>query len=241
MIPLRDANPPHGRPFLTWVIVAINVLVFFYQLSLGETRNGVEFILNNGFVPALFATDPVGAFPSLFTSLFLHGGWAHLLSNMIFLAVFGDNVEDRMGHWRFLFFYLVGGAAATGAHALFAGVSLVPLIGASGAISAVLGAYILLYPQQRVMTFIPPLFLPWLVLSFFVRVPRFFMLWLPAWVFIGYWAFLQLLEAGASFRVAEDGGVAWWAHVGGFVFGLAAAPLLARAHAGRPRPSAGRV
>lgn len=234
MIPLRDANPPHGRPVFTWIIVVVNVLVFGYQFWLGESSRGFRFILDYGFVPAVFASDPVNAFPSLFTSLFLHGGWAHLLSNMIFLVVFGDNVEDRVGHWRFLLFYLAGGAAATGVHALFAGISLVPLIGASGAISAVLGAYILLYPHQRVMTFIPPLFVPWLLLALFARVPRFFMLWLPAWVFIGYWALLQLVEAGASFRVADDGGgVAWWAHVGGFVVGLVAGPALARAR-GRP-------
>jgi len=230
VIPLRDANPPHARPFVTWAIVALNVLVFGYQFSLGQGLRGVEFILDHGLVPALFVSDPLAAFPTLFTSLFLHAGWAHLLGNMIFLLVFGDNVEDRVGHIKFLLFYLIGGAVATGAHMLFAGTSLVPLVGASGAISAVLGAYILLYPRQRVMTFIPPLFLPWLLLSLFARVPRFFMLWLPAWIFIGYWAFLQLLEAGQSFRVAQDGGVAWFAHVGGFLFGLALAPALARLH-----------
>src|SRR5690606_7009511 len=138
---------------------------------------------------------------SLFTSLFLHGGWAHLLSNMVFLVVFGDNVEDRFGRLSYVVFYLLGGAFATLTHALFAGQSNVPLVGASGAISAVLGAYIALFPRQQVLTFVPPLFLPWLLLSLVARVPRFFMFWLPAWVFIGYWAFIQLLEAGASLRV----------------------------------------
>lgn len=234
MIPLRDANPPHGRPFVIWVIIALNVAVFSYQFSLGEGLRGVAFILDYGFIPALFSSEPQAVWHTLFTSLFLHGSWAHLLSNMIFLYVFGDNVEDRLGHLPFLLFYLIGGAAATGVHALFGGLSLVLLVGASGAISAVLGAYFLFYPQQRVMTFIPPLLLPWLLLSFFARVPRFFMLWLPAWIFIGYWAFLQLLEAGASSRVADGGGggVAWWAHVGGFAFGLLVAPLLARLRGG---------
>lgn len=243
MIPLRDANPAHGRPVVTWLLLAANVAVFLYQFSLGQGRRGVEFILDYGFVPALFATEPLSVWHTLFTSLFLHGGWGHLLSNMVFLLVFGDNVEDRVGHVRFLVFYLVGGAVATGAHALLGGLSLVPLVGASGAISSVLGAYILFYPQQRVMTFIPPLLVPWLLLSFFARVPRFFMLWLPAWIFIGYWAFLQLLEAGASFRLADDGGggVAWWAHVGGFLFGLVVGPLLARARRVRSVGQAGSI
>lgn len=230
MIPLRDANPPHAAPFVTWALVALNVIVFGYQLSLGQGVGAVEFILGYGLVPALFVSEPLATFPTLFTSLFLHAGWAHLLGNMIFLVVFGDNVEDRVGHLRFLLFYLVGGAVASGMHMLFAGRSLLPLVGASGAISAVLGAYILLYPRQRVLTFIPPLLLPWLLLSLFSRVPRFFTLWLPAWTFIGYWAILQLLEAGAAFRVAEDGGVAWFAHLGGFLFGLALGPTLARLH-----------
>ncbi len=221
MIPLRDANPVHGRPYVTWAIVAVNVLVFLYTLSLPE-RAQLVFVFEQGFVPGLFVRAPVQELTGLFTSLFLHGGWGHLLSNMIFLLVFGDNVEDRLGHVPFLLFYLLGGAFATLAHTLFAGASLVPLIGASGAISAVLGAYIAIFPRQRVLTFVPPLLLPWLLLSLLAPVPRFFMWWLPAWVFIGYWALLQLLEAGASLRLpVQDGGVAWWAHIGGFAFGLA--------------------
>src|SRR5690606_9517361 len=158
-------------------------------------------------VPAAFREAPGDALPTLFTSMFLHGGWAHLLSNMVFLVVFADNVEDRFGRLRFLVFYLVGGAFATLAHALFSRESLVPLVGASGAISAVLGAYISLFPRQQVLTFVPPLFVPWLVLSFLARVPRFFLFWLPAWVFIGYWALLQVLEAGASLGMSvQEGG-----------------------------------
>lgn len=237
MIPLRDGNPTHGRPLITWLLLAVNVLVFIYQFRLGETFEGLEFVLQYAFVPAMFAEDPGGRFLTLFTSLFMHGGVMHLLSNMIFLLVFGDNVEDRLGRLPFLIFYLLGGAAATLAHMLFTGNSPVPLVGASGAISAVLGAYILFYPQQRVITFIPPLVLPWLLISLFVRVPRFFMLWLPAWLFIGYWALLQLLEAGGSLGAGGDGaGVAWWAHVGGFVFGLAVVGLTGR---NRRRPPVG--
>jgi len=221
LIPLRDANPVHGRPYLTWALVAVNVAVFLYTLSLPQ-RAQLDFVFDQGFVPGLFVRSPLSEVPSLFASLFLHGGWGHLISNMIFLLVFGDNLEDRLGRLPFLVFYLLGGAFATLAHSLFAGASLVPLIGASGAISAVLGAYIAIFPRQQVLTFIPPLFVPWLLMSFLMRVPRFFMLWLPAWAFIGYWALLQLFEAGASLGVSvQDGSVAWWAHVGGFAFGLA--------------------
>ena len=181
--------------------MAVNVAVFLYTLSLPQ-RAQLVFVFDQGFVPGLFVRSPLSEVPSLFASLFLHGGWGHLISNMIFLLVFGDNVEDRLGRMPFLVFYLLGGAFATLAHSLFAGASLVPLIGASGAISAVLGAYIAIFPRQKVLTFIPPLFVPWLLMSFLMRVPRFFMLWLPAWVFIGYWALLQLLEAGASLGVS---------------------------------------
>lgn len=229
MIPLRDANPAHARPYATWAIVGVNVLVFLYMGSIGDVFRFIGFVADYGFVPARFVSDPGDALPSLFTSLFLHGSWAHLLSNMVFLVVFGDNVEDRFGRPGFLAFYLLGGAVATLTHTLFAGPSPVPLVGASGAISAVLGAYIAFFPRQQVLTFVPPLFLPWLALSLLVRVPRFFMFWLPAWVFIGYWALLQLLEAGASLRLpAAEGGVAWWAHVGGFAFGLLWTNVFAR-------------
>jgi membrane associated rhomboid family serine protease len=221
MLPLRDANPAHARPYLTWALVAVNVAVFLYMSSIGNVFRLVDFVYDYGFVPQSFAEDPGGRFLSLFTSLFLHGSWSHLISNMVFLIVFGDNVEDRFGRLPYLVFYLLGGAAATLTHALFEGRSPVPLVGASGAISAVLGAYIAIFPRQQVQTFIPPLFLPWLLLSFFVRVPRFFLLWLPAWVFIGYWALIQLFEASATVGVQlDDGSVAWWAHVGGFAFGL---------------------
>ena len=161
----------------------------------------------------------------------------HILGNMIFLAVFGDNIEDRMGHWSFALFYLSGGAAATLAHALFSPISSVPLVGASGAISAVLGAYITLFPRQRVLTLLPPLILPWLVLRLFFRTPRFYAFWLPAWAYIGYWALLQVFEAvtglGLGMPQAAEmdmSGVAWWAHVGGFVFGLVSVRLFTRPH-----------
>lgn len=222
MIPIRDANPRHATPVVSWVIVALNVLVFVYQTVLGKSRAAYEFIFEYAFIPVRFAEEPGAALHTLVTSEFMHGSWMHLLSNMIFLIVFADNVEDRMGLWRFALFYLLGAAAATAAHGLFSAGSTVPLVGASGAVSAVLGAYILLYPQQRVQTFIPPLIIPWLLASLFGRFPRFYLLWLPAWLFIGYWALIQVLEASSSLGIqVEGGGVAWWAHVGGFAFGAA--------------------
>lgn len=131
---------------------------------------------------------------------------------MFFLYVFGDNIEERLGHVRYALFYLVGGAVATLAHGLLNPGSLIPLVGASGAISAVLGAYIVLYPRQRVLTFIPPLFL----------------FWLPAWLYLGYWALLQFVQGVAGLGVVDEGGVAWWAHIGGFLFGALVVRALAR-------------
>lgn len=232
MLPLRDANPRHGIPIVTWVLVAINVAVFVYQVSLGDGLAAARFILEYAFIPARFSAEPVAAAPTLLTSAFMHGSLLHLASNMVFLVVFGDNVEDRMGKVGYLIFYLVGAAVATYAHALLGGVPTSPLVGASGAVSAVLGAYIVLFPLQRVMTFIPPLLVPWIALSLFMRVPRFYIPWLPAWLFIGYWALLQFWEASAGITAGQpvDGGaVAWWAHVGGFLFGLVTVRLFARA------------
>jgi membrane associated rhomboid family serine protease len=232
MLPLRDANPRHGIPVVTWILVAINVAVFVYQLRLGDGLAGARFILEYAFIPARFVAEPAAAAPTLVTSAFMHGGLLHLGSNMVFLLVFGDNVEERMGKVGYLIFYLLGAAVATGAHGLLGGVPTAPLVGASGAVSAVLGAYIVLFPHQRVMTFIPPLIIPWIAVSLFMRVPRFYVPWLPAWLFIGYWALLQFWEASAGITAgppADGGVVAWWAHVGGFAFGLVTVRLFARA------------
>ncbi len=226
---------------LAYVLIGINVLVFIYQLLLGDTFRGLEFIFEYAYVPARFAAEPLAAAHTLVTSAFMHGGWMHLIGNMVFLLVFGDNIEDRMGHWRFLLFYLAGGAVACLLFGALTDDPNVPLVGASGAISAVLGAYIVLFPRQQVLTFIPPLVVPFFIASLFFRVPRFFSLWLPAWVFIGYWAFIQVLEVGnGAAGSAESSNVAWWAHIGGFVFGLIVVKLLARpaptAYAGSMRP-----
>lgn len=222
MIPLRDRNPRHGPAYVTWLFVALNVLVFLHQLRLGETRAGWEFVVNHAFVPGLFFEQPLQHLTTLTTSAFMHGGLAHLVSNMIFLLVFGDNVEDRLGKVGFAVFYLAGAAVAALLHGLFDSGSLVPMVGASGAISAVLGAYIVLFPRQQVLTFIPPLLVPWLLLNFFAPMRRFYAPWLPAWIYIGYWALVQFWEAGlglVSTPAEAEQQVAWWAHVGGFVFG----------------------
>lgn len=231
MIPLRDHNPRHGPALVTWALVAGNVIVFLYQLSLGRTDAGLEFIYRYAFVPEQFFAAPLAEAPTLLSSAFLHGGAVHLISNMIFLLVFGDNVEDRFGMFGYLVFYLAGAAAATFLHGLFNASSSIPLVGASGAISAVLGAYIVLFPHQQVQSFIPPLIVPWLLLRGLLRVRPFYAPWLPAWLFIGYWALVQFLEAGSGVGATGAGNgdqVAWFAHVGGFLFGVMAVVLLGR-------------
>ena len=187
-----------------WFLLFLNVAVFVYGLSLGTDRAALRFVYDYGFVPSLFFEAPVANLYRLLTSMFLHGGVVHILGNMFFLWVFGDNIEDRLGHVGFLIFYLVGGALATLVHGIFSLGSAVPMIGASGAVSAVLGAYLVLFPRQRIFTFVPP----------------FFLFWLPAWLYLGYWALIQFVQAGGLVvRPGAVSDVAFWAHVGGFLFG----------------------
>ncbi|HLF14541.1 MAG TPA: rhomboid family intramembrane serine protease, partial [Bacteroidota bacterium] len=159
MIPLRDTNPSRSRPFVTYMLIGLNAAAFLFELSLGASLP--EFILNFGVVPhrVSAALDSAGvdagAYLSFLTSMFLHGGWMHLLGNMLFLYVFGDNIEDQFGHGRFLFFYAFAGAAAAGTQVLADPSSAVPMVGASGAIAGVLGAYVILFPRARVLTLIP--------------------------------------------------------------------------------------
>lgn len=214
MIPLRDINPSHSKPLVTIALVLVNALAFFYELSLGD--RGLERLLFTlGMVPArieLFPASPdisVGdAFLPLLTSMFLHGGWLHVLGNMWFLWVFGDNVEDRMGHGRFLLFYLLTGVLAGLAHAFTNLESRVPAIGASGAVSGVMGAYLMLFPASRVVTLV--------TLGFF-----WFRANLPAYAMILYWFAIQLLSGSLALAgpASARGGVAWWAHIGGFLAG----------------------
>ena len=205
MFPLRDANPRHGPAFVMWFLLFVNVAVFVYGLSLGSSRASLLFVYDYGFVPTLFFEAPAANSYRLLTSMFLHGGLFHLLGNMFFLWVFGDNIEDRMGHFTFLGFYLAGGVLATLIHGFFTSGSPVPMIGASGAVSAVLGAYLVLFPRQRIFTFVPP----------------FFLFWLPAWLYLGYWALIQFVQAGGLVvRPEAVSGIAFFAHVGGFLFGV---------------------
>lgn len=224
MFPLRDANPRHGPSIVMWLFVGLNVLVFIYNVQFESERQLVQFYNTFGFIPREFFSLPIAEAFTLITSMFLHGGIGHILGNMFFLSVFGDNVEDRMGHLRFAVFYILGGIVATLFHGFFTPDASVPMVGASGAISAVLGAYIVLFPRQKVLTLIPPLIIPWIIFRMFSPAPRFFVPWLPAWIFIGYWALIQMVEASTGLVVSQEKmqGVAWWAHVGGFVFGVLA-------------------
>jgi membrane associated rhomboid family serine protease len=214
MIPLRDENPTRRIPFVNYALIGVNVLVFLWQLSLGTQGEAAFYTL------ALIPLDvtqglDLGDARAVLTSMFMHAGLAHLLGNMLYLWIFGDNVEDALGHFRYLFFYLAGGFAASAAHILLYPASTVPTVGASGAIAATLGAYLLLFPNRRVVTLIP--------LGFFLQVAR-----LPAILVLGMWFVLQLFEGTLSLGMEQLGGVAFWAHIGGFVFGMLLGPLLRR-------------
>jgi membrane associated rhomboid family serine protease len=202
MFPVSDVIPSRTVPFVTVGLIIVNSLVFLYMLTLPD--NMLEgFVATYAVVPASFSV------PTLFTSQFLHAGWLHIVGNMLYLWIFGDNVEDRLGHFRFLIFYLGSGAVAAILQVMFNPVSAVPMVGASGAIAAVMGAYFVLYPQSRVLTAV-------FILIFFDLVE------IPAVFFLGIWFLMQLLSGVGSLGVpnAAGGGTAFWAHVGGFLVGL---------------------
>ena len=223
MIPLRDDNPSRTVPFITVAFLVLCVLVFLWQLSLGPGL-GERIIYALGVIPAVLTgradlpagLDWVPPWGTVLTSMFMHGGWLHLLGNMLFLWIFADNVEDSMGHGRFILFYVLCGVAAALAQALPEPNSAIPMVGASGAISGVLGAYLLLYPHARVLVLIPLGFVP-----LFVR-------W-PAGILLTLWFLLQLLGnllASADAQQAMQGGVAFRAHIGGFIAGMLLIPLM---------------
>ena len=217
MLPLRDNIPSRRFPVVTLGLIIVNVLVFFQELALGASVE--RFMLHWGIVPIRYA-EAAHYFSlsekilPLFTSMFLHGGWLHLLGNMWILWIFGDNVEDKLGRVGYLRFYLLSGLAAALLHVFTNLQSVVPTIGASGAIAGVMGAYLRFFPHARVETLIPPFFLG----PFFE---------LPAVLFLGFWFLLQFYNGALSLahRGASFGGVAWWAHVGGFAFGVLVATL----------------
>lgn len=218
MIPLRDDTPSSSAPLMTWLIIAANVLVFLYMLSLGSGAAVERFYLSFGAVPADLTgrsgAVPAAAYPTLFSSMFIHGGWFHLLGNMLYLWIFGDNVEDLTGRGGFLLFYLISGLAATGTHIVLNPASQLPLVGASGAIAGVLGGYLILFPRARVLTLIP--------LGIFSRLIA-----VPAVLFLPLWFVFQLFS-GLGTLGGDAAGVAFWAHVGGFVAGAALIRLFAR-------------
>jgi membrane associated rhomboid family serine protease len=213
VIPLKDDNPSHRFPFVTLVLVLANIVAFLYEL-LGGTSGAEQVIASLAFVPYEFVnrTDlpPASAVPiplTLFTSMFLHAGWLHLGGNMLYLWIFGNNVEEEFGVFRFLLFYLFSGVVAALAHVVTAPGSTIPVVGASGAVAGVLGAYLVLYPHARVLTLVPILF--------FIRL-----LWLPSILLLGLWFVLQVLEGLPTLGLAEKAGVAWFAHIGGFLTGI---------------------
>ncbi len=213
MFPLRDTIPSKRAPLVLWLLLLANGVAFFYELQLSESGL-VRMLERFGVVPARLELAPRAflaapqEYATLVTSMFLHGGWLHVIGNLWTLAIFGDNVEDRMGKLRFLAFYLLCGIVAGAVHVYFNPASVIPTIGASGAISGVMGAYLVLYPRAKVITLIPLLFYP-----LFVE--------LPAFVFLGLWFAAQLLSGTASLTEPESaGGIAFLAHVGGFLAGV---------------------
>lgn len=200
MFPLRDTITYHGAVVATIGLVVLNTLAFFYQLSFGPQALPLLF-QNFGFVPSDFFRDPIGEFWTIFTSMFMHGSFGHLLGNMWFIWVFGPAVEGRLGFRRFMLLFLVSGIAAALTQGFFMPASDIPMVGASGAVSGILGAYLLLFPRARILTIIFPFI--------------FFFFWLPAPIYLGYWILIQFVYA-----LSGQPGVAWWAHIGGFALGL---------------------
>ena len=217
MIPIRDTIRSRTTPYVNYTLIAISVLTFLLQISTGQGSSEAFF--------RMFAVTPreihetilqfrptVHSVATLVTSMFVHGGWGHLIGNILYLHVFGDNVEDRLGHGSYAVFYLLCGTGASLAEILAQGPSGVPLVGASGAIAGVLGAYFLLFPRARVLTIIPLLFV-------------FPVVQISAWFFLGFWFLLQFVQGSISLGETGGGGVAWWAHTGGFLAGAALLPF----------------
>ena len=229
MIPLKDDAPRVATPYVTYALIVVCTVIFLFEwlIGAGEQR---QLVFQFGMVPARISivmfdqgyvpwnlvyqlgtryVPAAAAFVPVFTSMFLHGSWLHLIFNMLALWIFGDNVEDAVGHFPYLILYLLSGLAAAALHTFFNLGSLVPVVGASGAIAGVMGAYFILYPRAKVLTLVP---------FFFV-----FFVWLPAWVVLGFWFIAQFLSGAATSiagRMGGSSGIAFWAHVGGFLAGM---------------------
>jgi membrane associated rhomboid family serine protease len=253
MIPYRDENETQRTPYVTFTIIGLNVLAWLFIQGAGSTLPLVRSVCELGLIPGeltgllppgtkfpmgegiVCVTDPGRQITNVLTSMFLHGSWMHLLGNMWFLWIFGNNIEDSMGHVRFVIFYLLCGVAAALAQTVANPASGIPMVGASGAISGVMGAYLVLYPRVRVFALVP--------IGFFITS-----LALPAWTMLLYWFAIQFVSGLTGLFAQEGGGVAFWAHVGGFVAGLVLVKLFARsedvsrhrAHHWQPRRVVGR-
>lgn len=233
MFPYRDENQTQRTPIITWLIIALNILAWVFVQGAGSTFALAKSVCELGLIPGeltlslapgtsfpmgeslVCATDPGRQISHVVTSMFLHGSWMHILGNMWFLWIFGNNIEDSMGRLRFVVFYLVCGLTAAMAQVLAGPASPIPMVGASGAISGVMGAYLLLFPRVRVYAFI--------FLGFF-----FTSVGMPAWVMLGYWFVIQIFSGLVSFGSGAEGGVAFWAHAGGFIAGLILIKLFSR-------------
>jgi membrane associated rhomboid family serine protease len=217
VIPLKDRNPSRNFPFVNYIIIIANVMVFIYELSLSDSQLEL-FIVKYGLISHRFFYDVahhthvLTRYIPFFSSMFIHGGWMHIIGNMWFLFIFGDNVEDQLGHLNYFVFYVLSGLAAAVVQLVSSVGSTVPTIGASGAISGVLGAYFVMFPHAKIVTLIPIFF-------FFDIID------ISAFLFIGFWFLMQFVSGLQTLGIDTTGGIAWWAHVGGFVAGIIMVPI----------------
>jgi membrane associated rhomboid family serine protease len=221
MIPLKDDNPTKTFPFFTILLILLNTAVFIYEISLGA-ENGRIFVNKMGLIPSellhgrhILVKSSLPVYVNIITSIFLHGSLMHLLGNMLYLWIFGNNIEDYLGHIKFLLFYFACGILATVTHTLVNIGSSVPVVGASGAISGILGAYLLLYPRAKILVVIPII-----IFLKFIRIPAFFV--------IGFWIVIQILNGFTSLGIGETQGIAWFAHIGGFIAGIVLIKMLGK-------------
>jgi membrane associated rhomboid family serine protease len=227
MLPIGDRNPTRTTPVVNYALIGLNIAAFLWETILLFGGSSSWLLPGYGLVPTRLANDPSGEAFTIVTSMFLHDGWGHLAGNMLFLYIFGDNVEDSVGHVRYVAFYLLSGVGAAAAQVLVDPASPIPMVGASGAIAGVLGAYMVLHPSAPITILVPP------PLMFFIG----FFIELPAWIVAGGWFAWQLASGVGSLGRLQGGGVAFFAHIGGFVAGLL---LIRPFHAGRERAPRGR-
>ena len=214
MFPLYDTVRSRRFPLINVILIVANVLAFLFELQLGEPALK-EFIFAWGLIPIHFVSDPSTAWVTIFSAMFLHGGWFHIINNMWVLFIFGDNVEARMGGIRYLIFYLLSGIAAGLLQSFILPSSDIPMIGASGAVAGVLGAYLVLFPQSRIASLVPIFFI-------------FTLIEIPAFVFLLFWFVSQLYSGLFAIQGGGASGIAWWAHIGGFIFGIVMVSLFKR-------------